>query len=75
MNSVKTDKEIAKLTQKFWQLVEAGFREKRKKIRTSLAPVLAKTKDETSEFLAKSGADPNLRAQDLSIETWLDLTA
>ena len=74
-NGAKTDEEIAKLAHKFWQLVEAGFREKRKKIRTSLAPAFAKTKDETSEFLTESGVDSNLRAQDLSIETWLNLTA
>ncbi len=59
--------------EKVWRLVSAGFREKRKKLRTSLAPALSRNKDETAKILREKGIDPNLRAQDLSMDDWLHL--
>lgn len=58
---------------KFWQIVNAGFANKRKKLRTSLAPAFAKNKDLTAEFLIENDINPDLRAQDLAFETWLKL--
>ena len=58
---------------KFWQIVNAGFANKRKKLRTSLASAFAKNKDLTAEFLIKNDVNPDLRAQDLAFETWLKL--
>lgn len=64
----------AKFAKLFWRIVNSGFDQKRKKLRTSLASALAKTKDETSDFLAKNDIDPNSRAQDLSVESWLRIS-
>lgn len=59
------------LAKRFWRLVNAGFANKRKKIRTSLAPAFSKNKDETAEFLSANDINSSLRAQDLSILDWL----
>jgi 16S rRNA (adenine1518-N6/adenine1519-N6)-dimethyltransferase len=61
-------------TKAFWRLIESAFREKRKKLRTSLAPALSKTKIETENFLREHDLDPNLRAQDVAIDQWLNLS-
>jgi 16S rRNA (adenine1518-N6/adenine1519-N6)-dimethyltransferase len=60
-------------TKTFWRLINAGFANKRKKLRTSLAPAFSKTKPETENFLRQNNLDPNLRAQDVAIAQWLRL--
>lgn len=57
-------------TQAFFRLVKAGFSERRKKLRSSLSGGLAITKDEASAVLMAAGIDPDLRAQNLSLEQW-----
>lgn len=57
----------------FWRLAHAGFAAKRKKLRSSLAAGLALPKPAVETMLATAGIDPNLRAQDLSIDDWLRL--
>lgn len=55
---------------KYFRLVKAGFSERRKKLRSSLSGGLGISKQEAEDLLAKSGIDPNLRAQELSLEDW-----
>jgi 16S rRNA (adenine1518-N6/adenine1519-N6)-dimethyltransferase len=57
----------------FFRIIHAGFSEKRKKLRSSLAGGLAVTVTEAETMLAAAGIDPNLRAQALSLANWHDL--
>lgn len=57
-------------TQKFFQVVKAGFSGRRKKLRSSLAAGLHLGKSETDELLKKAGIDGSLRAQNLSLQDW-----
>ena len=57
----------------FFAMVRAGFSEKRKKLRSSLAVGLQTTKENAERLLNKAGVDPNKRAQELSIDDWLRL--
>lgn len=60
-------------TKKFFQLVRAGFSEKRKKLRSSLSGGLRVSKAEVDELLKKAHIPLNTRAQELSLEQWYDL--
>lgn len=57
----------------FFRLLHAGFSEKRKKLRSSLAGGLAIPKHEAERALTESNISPDARAQELSIEDWLRL--
>lgn len=57
----------------FFRIVKAGYSERRKKLRSSLAGGLAISKQEAEEKLGRAGIDANLRAQDLSVEDWARL--
>lgn len=57
-----------------FRLARAGFREKRKKLRSSIAAGLAITKPEAEQLLRIAHIDPNVRAQDLAIADWQRLT-
>jgi len=50
-----------------FRLARAGFRQRRKKLRNSLGPVLGKQAGET---LVAAGIDPSARAQELSVGQW-----
>jgi 16S rRNA A1518/A1519 N6-dimethyltransferase RsmA/KsgA/DIM1 with predicted DNA glycosylase/AP lyase activity len=50
-----------------FRLARAGFRQRRKKLRNSLGPVLGKQAGET---LVAAGIDSSARAQELSVEQW-----
>jgi 16S rRNA (adenine1518-N6/adenine1519-N6)-dimethyltransferase len=54
----------------FFQVVRAGYSEKRKKLRSSLAGGLHLSKESVDDALAKAGLDLNARAQELSIADW-----
>lgn len=58
----------------FFRVVKAGFSARRKKLRTSLAGGLNLSKIEAENLLEKSDTDFNLRAQDLSLENWYNLS-
>jgi len=58
----------------FFRVVKAGFSAKRKKLRSSLAGGLHIEKPEAEELLRSANISPDARAQDLSIEDWLQLT-
>lgn len=65
---VATEKQKA-----FFRLVRAGFSERRKKLRSSLAGGLDISKSQVDDLLKESEIDPEARAQELSIEQWLQL--
>lgn len=81
----KVDSQILKLTvrkeplfsdvvpKKFFQLVKAGFSQRRKKLRSSLSGGLRMTKDEATALLENAGLNPNSRPQELSLEQWHQL--
>lgn len=58
----------------FFRVVKAGFRAKRKMLRSSIAAGLTLTKLAAEELLKSVAIDPNKRAEDLSIDDWLRLT-
>jgi len=60
---------------RFFAIVSAGFRQKRKTVANSLSEVLGLDKQETTRWLASAGVDPRRRAQTLSIDEWRALLA
>ena len=54
----------------FFQLIKAGFAQKRKKIRNSLAAGLAIRPEKVEQMLRLAGIDPNCRAEVLGIDEW-----
>lgn len=57
----------------FFRVVKAGFIAKRKKLRSSIAAGLALSKPDAEALLRHADIDPDLRAEDLSIDDWLRL--
>src|SRR3989344_7720040 len=58
---------------KFFKLVKAGFSERRKKLRSSLAGGLGISKEQADGLLAATGVSGDSRAQELSLQQWYDL--
>lgn len=58
----------------FFRVVKAGFSEKRKKLRSSLAGGLNLPKETTERILTEAGIDPNFRAEDLDFQQFLTLS-
>jgi len=65
----------AKQRQRFFQIVKAGFGQKRKTLRNSLAAGLRLPAATTEAALVAAGLNPKQRAQELDIDDWLRLTA
>lgn len=59
----------------FFQLVKAGFLHRRKTLRNSLSKGLGWSPKQTSALLNSQGIDPGRRAETLSLEEWIQLTA
>lgn len=59
--------------QEFFQLIKAGFSQRRKKLRSSLAGGLNISKDQAENLLKKASVSPDARAQELSLEQWHEL--
>lgn len=57
----------------FFTVVRAGFQQRRKQLKNSLAGGLHPTRDEVVAALEEAGIDPRRRAQTLSIEEWAAL--
>lgn len=57
-------------SQRFFQVVKAGFAGRRKKLRGSLSAGLNINKSQADQLLARAGIDGNLRAQELSLQDW-----
>ena len=60
-------------TKKFFRIVKAGFSEKRKKLRSSLAGGLNLDREETDKLLKSAGIGPDSRAQELSLKDWYSI--
>jgi 16S rRNA (adenine1518-N6/adenine1519-N6)-dimethyltransferase len=60
-------------TELFFDIVRAGFSQKRKQLANSLSAGLQKPKAEASELLAAVGIDPERRAETLTLEEWAAL--
>jgi 16S rRNA (adenine1518-N6/adenine1519-N6)-dimethyltransferase len=66
---------LTDITEKdFFKVVKAGFSAKRKKLRSSLAGGLNMTKDDAATLLTRAGISPDIRAEDLSLDQWVELT-
>ncbi|MFZ2494451.1 MAG: 16S rRNA (adenine(1518)-N(6)/adenine(1519)-N(6))-dimethyltransferase RsmA [Candidatus Saccharimonadales bacterium] len=61
---------LADQQKSFFRIVRAGFAERRKKLRSSLAAGLAISKGEAEIMLDKAAISPDARAQELTIEQW-----
>ncbi len=59
----------------FFRVVKAGFSAKRKKLRSSISSGLHITKPEAEALLHETGINPDNRAEQLSLDDWLRLTA
>ena len=59
---------------KFFRVVRAGFSARRKILANNLASGFQLEKSATEEILKKSGLEPNVRAQELSIDQWRKLS-
>ncbi len=57
----------------FFRVVKAGFSAKRKKLRSSIAAGLAISKPAAEELLRHANINPELRAEDLSLDDWIRL--
>jgi len=57
----------------FFRVVKAGFAQKRKTLRNSLAAGLHRSPSEIAQALLAAGLQPKQRAQELDIEQWLRL--
>ncbi len=58
---------------KFFKIVKAGFSERRKKLRSSLAGGLSISKGQADELLEAAGVNRDNRAQELSLQQWYNL--
>jgi 16S rRNA (adenine1518-N6/adenine1519-N6)-dimethyltransferase len=59
----------------FFQIIKAGFSQKRKTLRNSLSAGLRLSSDSTVNWLEGAGIDPMRRPETLSIEEWSALSA
>lgn len=59
---------------RFFRIVNAGFRQKRKQVANSLAAELAMPKERVIEWLTGEEIDPMRRAQTLDVDEWVRLT-
>lgn len=57
-------------TERFFNLVKAGFSEKRKQLGNSLLGLSTSGKEEVAEMLGSVGINPERRAETLSLEEW-----
>lgn len=62
------------LEKQFFRVVKAGFSAKRKKIRSSMSGGLGISKQASEEILSSVGVSGDARAEDLSIQQWLEIT-
>jgi len=59
---------------RFFRIVNAGFRQKRKQVANSLANELRLPKEEVTRWLTDIGIDPMRRAQTFTVAEWVTLT-
>lgn len=61
--------------ERLWRLVQAGFRERRKKLRNALPRALPFLETEIVAALERASLSPDQRAQTLSVQDWIALLA
>jgi 16S rRNA (adenine1518-N6/adenine1519-N6)-dimethyltransferase len=61
-------------TERFFEIVRAGFGERRKQLRNSLARRLKQTASSIERALANAGIDPTRRAETLNVDEWIALS-
>ena len=61
-------------TDAFFRIVKAGFAQRRKQLRNTLAGGLHLPPEEVEAKLQQAGIDPKRRAQELSLEEWARVT-
>lgn len=59
---------------RYFRVVKAGFSQKRKQLKNSLAGGLHKSQTEVAELMQQVGIDPRRRAETLSLTEWAVLT-
>lgn len=59
---------------RFFRIVNAGFRQKRKQVANSLAAELDLSKEAVTAWLVGADIDPMRRAQTLTVQEWAELT-
>ncbi|MRR29843.1 16S rRNA (adenine(1518)-N(6)/adenine(1519)-N(6))-dimethyltransferase RsmA [bacterium] len=59
----------------FFRLAKAGFSQKRKTLRNALSSGLGWKPDQGAQLLQTAGIDPQRRAETLSVDEWIHLTA
>jgi 16S rRNA (adenine1518-N6/adenine1519-N6)-dimethyltransferase len=59
--------------QRFFQLVRAGFSQRRKRVDNSISAKLGVTKSTVAERITQSGLDPATRAERLDVPDWVSL--
>jgi 16S rRNA (adenine1518-N6/adenine1519-N6)-dimethyltransferase len=60
--------------ERFFRIVNAGFRHKRKQIANSIADEFGAAKSEITDWIVATGIDPMRRAQTLDVAEWVALT-
>jgi len=58
----------------FFRIVKAGFSAKRQQIHNSLTATLRLPKDQVRDILLRSSINPTERAEDLTLEDWINLS-
>lgn len=58
----------------FFRVVKAGFSEKRKKLRSSISAGLAISKPAAEELLCHVRINPEIRAEDVTLDEWIRLS-
>jgi hypothetical protein len=61
--------------ERLWRLVQAGFRERRKKLRNALPRALPILESDIIAALERANLSPDQRAQTLSVQDWIALLA
>ncbi len=70
----ETEKNIKRIDPKdFFRIVKIGFSSRRKQLHNNLSGGLRLPADKINETLLKFGLDPKIRAEDLSLDNWIDL--
>jgi len=63
---------------RFFEVVKSGFAQKRKKLSSNLEKVFGygddEEKNKLAEIFEKLGLDKNVRAEDVSLETWIEIS-
>ena len=58
------------MLKKFFQIVKAGFAQRRKTILNTLSAGLHLSREQTAELLERANIQPTVRPQNLSLDDW-----